>query len=79
MAKRAGWNWPDLEIPEVRKDIMYLWRWYCDISQGRGYTNGILNALSWCEIKAWSELTSNFPNEWEISTLRAIDRGYLND
>ena len=79
MAKNAGWNWPDLEVPYVDKSVIYLWHWFLDVGQARTYgINGMPNYLSWCEIKAWTELTNRKPNEWEISTLRAIDRGYLN-
>jgi len=72
MAKRAGRPCPELIQPEISIQVLYLWRWFCEVSQGRQSAK-----LSWTELKAWTELTNKKPNEWEISTIRAIDREYM--
>lgn len=79
MAKRAGRDCPELKQPEVDKQIIYLWRWFCELAQGRQHNGMGANTLAWSEMKAWAELTSRAPNEWEIATLRAIDWNYLYD
>ena len=67
VAKKAGAKVPDLEQPEVPRQIKYLEYWYCD-AKTRG------DVLTWSELKAWAELTNRTPNAWEFATLRAIDR-----
>ena len=73
MAERAGRKCPELIQPEIPKQVLYLWRWLSEASQGKQNNS----ALSWIELKAWSDLLDRNPNEWEISTIRAMDREFL--
>lgn len=76
MAQKSGRACPELMQPDVPRETWYLWRWFCEISQGRQRSE-ILNPLSWAEIKAWAEMTNRNPNPWEVATIRAIDWEYL--
>ena len=77
-AEKAGAVCADLVQPEVPKEVRYVWRWFCSISQGRHSTEYGLSPLAWAEIKAWAELTGRVLNEWEVATIRAIDWEYVN-
>lgn len=74
MAEKAGRKCPELIQPEIPKNVRYLWRWFCELYQGKQNNNKL---LSWIEIKAWSDLLGRNPNEWEVSTIRAMDREFL--
>ena len=77
MAERAGRKCPELIQPEMPAQVKYLWRWFCEVSQGKQHNGAVSNAISWIELKAWSDLLVRNPNEWEISTIRAMDREFL--
>ena len=77
MAERAGRKCPELIQPEVNKYSWYLWKWFCELSQGR-QNNGMTQVpISWTDLKAWADMMNRSPNEWEVSTIRAIETEYL--
>lgn len=62
---------------QVPIKVKYLLRLYSDLAQGR--QNGMsANPISATEIKAWLEITGRTLSNWELQTLRAIDRGFVN-
>lgn len=67
----------ELEQPEIPIKAKYLLRLYGDLSQGRqsGFS---ANPISSVELQAWLNLTGRSLNDWEIQTLRAMDRAYLS-
>lgn len=71
MAEKAGRKCPELIQPDVPLKVRYLWRWFVDMWGGE--------RMSWNDMKAWAELTGRKPNEWEISTIRAIEREFLKN
>ena len=78
VAMRTGKCPVDLEPVEMSECLLYLWQWFQEIADGRGYAGmGSPLPISYTEIKAWSELTRTEPTAWEISALKAIDRIYL--
>jgi len=67
-----------LEEIELPYCVIYLWQWFQEIADGRGYAGmGQPLPISYTEIKSWSELTRTEPSAWEISALKAIDRIYI--
>ena len=59
--------------------LQYIWSWFCDLSGGRGYSESGPGPLTYTEIKAWSELTRQEPEAWEIKTLKKIDRIFISE
>ena len=59
--------------------LQYIWGWFCDLSGGRGYSETGPGPLTYTEIKAWSELTKQKPEAWEIKTLKRIDRIFISE
>lgn len=63
--------------PDIPNKAQYLLRLYGDLSQGRQYGFSA-NPISSVELQAWLNLTDRKLNNWEIQTLRAMDRAYLS-
>ena len=59
--------------------LMYLWGWFCDLSNSRQYGEAGPMALTYSEIQAWANLTKNEPAAWEVEVLKKIDRVFLNE
>lgn len=61
--------------PNCPEDLQYLWARYCDIKRGQ--------AITWCEIKAWTDLTGIPLTGWEAETIMriesAVTRALSND
>ena len=68
-----------LEPVEVPQAILYLWGWFCELSNARQYGEFGPMPISFSEIKAWSDLTHSDPAAWEVATLKEIDRVYLSE
>jgi hypothetical protein len=66
-----------LEQPEIPNKAKYLLRLFVELSQGRqsGFSANPISAL---EIQAWLQITDRTLSNWEIQTLRAMDRAYLS-
>lgn len=65
-----------LKPVDVPVKAKYLLRLYSDLAQGR--QNGMsANPISATEIKAWLDITGRNLSNWELHTLRAIDRGFV--
>lgn len=68
-----GRDCPELHQPEIPKQVRYLWRWYCELSQGKQHNGMSYSPLSWQEMQAWATLTRRNLAEWEVYALRIID------
>jgi hypothetical protein len=66
-----------LEQPELPNKVKHILRLYGDLSQGRQFGFSA-NPISSIEIQAWLNITDRTLSNWEIQTLRAIDRAYLS-
>jgi len=66
-----------LEPVDMPQALLYLWFWFCDLSNSRSYSEFGAMPLSYSEIYAWSQLTSNDPMAWEIDVIKRLDRAYL--
>lgn len=54
-----------LKIPEVPAFIYYLWNWFLELRNG--------SAISYQEIKSWSELTGKNIQPYEVEIIKALD------
>jgi hypothetical protein len=79
MAEKHGHKVEELIQPVVDVQVKYLWRWFCELSHGRDYNNVSPNTLKWSEINSWSNMMKRNLNEWEVFTLLAMDRSFIND
>lgn len=55
-----------LEAPECPDELIHLWVWFCQLPL----------AVTYSEIKAWSELTGHSPNDQEVQTLMQATQVY---
>lgn len=67
----------ELIQPQIANSVKYLLRLYSDLAQGRQTGMGA-NPLSAIEIQAWLNLTDRKLSNWELNTLRAMDRAFIN-
>lgn len=75
--KRSKIKPKELEQPEIPIKLRYLLRLFGDLSQGRQYGFSA-NTISSLELQAWINITNRTLCDWEIQTLRAMDRAYLS-
>ena len=71
---------PEQLVPkELPHELTYLWMWFCELSNSRGFAECGALPLSYSEIQAWAQLTRTEPTGWEISVIKQIDREYLKE
>lgn len=58
------------DLPE---ELRYLWHWFIELHNSRGAGLAGLDPISYSEIEAWSRLTGNEPETWEIQAIKRID------
>lgn len=68
-----------LEPVSIPEALLYLWFWFCELSNSRQYSEFGAMPLSYSEIFAWSQLTGNDPSALEVSILKQLDRAYLTE
>ena len=68
-----------LKPKDVTYELSYLWEWFCDLSNGRGYAEFGPLPLNYSEIQAWAQLTRTEPTAWEVTVIKQIDRVYLTE
>jgi hypothetical protein len=68
-----------LEPVSIPEALLYLWFWFCELSNSRQYSEFGAMPLSYSEIFAWSQLTGNDPTALEVSILKQLDRAYLTE
>ena len=75
--KKTGNKPKELDIapPEIFTD---LWYWFLELNSGRTSNGFGANAISYSEIKAWSELTGRSLEPYQVSILKQLDRIVLN-
>lgn len=77
--RQTGKTPEQLAPVEFHYALRYIWEWFIDLSAGRGYSEVGPLPLTYTEIKAWSDLTSQKTNAWEIDILKQIDRVYITE
>lgn len=68
-----------LEPKEMPECLLYLWGWFCELSNSRQYAEYGPMALSYTEIQAWANLMKSDPTAWEVDVIKQIDRVYLTE
>lgn len=75
--KRTKVKPEELIQPALPNSVKYLLRLFADLSHGR--QNGMgANSITCLELQAWLNLTDRKLSNWEINTLRAMDRAFIN-
>jgi hypothetical protein len=64
---------------DINPAIQYLWWFFCELSNSRGYSEAGPMSISFMEIDAWARLTRMDPTAWEISVIKQIDRAFLSE
>jgi len=64
------------EAQDYPQQLEYLITWYWDMASGR-QSGMSVNPLSWAEIESWGRLLGIYPDQWEVRTLREMDRAFL--
>lgn len=59
-------------------EVAYLVGVFFELNSGRGEGMSGPLALSWADIKAWSELTGERLRPWQVRQVRVLDVEYLN-
>ena len=71
------------EIPDDYKSLpmpenyAYCWGWFGELSRTRSSNGFGQNPISYCEIDAWSRLTSIDLMPLEVSVIVGLDNAYL--
>jgi hypothetical protein len=68
-----------LEPVDIPYALLYLWGWFCELSNGRQYSEAGAMPLTYSEMDAWARLTGNDPTAWEITVIKKLDREYLTE
>lgn len=66
-----------LEPVEVPQAILYLYGWFCELSNARQYGEFGPMPITFLEIFAWSNLKQTRLDFWELDAIKAIDRVFL--
>lgn len=66
-----------LHACECPPELAYLWRWFRDLSSGRGHTGFGQARLSWLDIAGWCLLTHARPESWEVRALMLLDAAWF--
>jgi hypothetical protein len=67
--KQSGKRLPDLDLPDVPKELMYLYQWARTLIRSD-------SQVTYSEILAWATLTKEMPSPWEVEVLTTIDAIY---
>lgn len=65
----------NLEMPEL---FCELWSWFLELHETRTSNRFGPNAISYSEIKAWSELTGRSILPHQVTLIKKLDRVVLN-
>lgn len=57
--------------------ILYLWRWFLDLHNGRPSGGFGPGAITYSDMHAWAALTGNRPTPWDVETIKQLDYAYL--
>jgi hypothetical protein len=76
--KTTGKRPKEMESQEAPYNLMYLWECFWDINDGRQSGMSGPTALSWHEIRSWSDLSGIEIDPWELKAIRAMDKAFLS-
>jgi hypothetical protein len=64
------------ELPAWGRHIFAAW---IDLHAGRGGNGMGPNPIAWADLAAWAALTGTEPSPFEVRTIMAIDRAWLEE
>lgn len=62
-----------IDVPE---EILYIWEWFCELSNNRRTGFSGIEPITYQDILAWVTLTRIPITPWEVDTLLKIDTLY---
>jgi len=68
-----------LEPIEYDECLQYIWRWFCQVSKKRQYSEAGPGPITFTELLAWVELTRNNPEAWEVEVLDRLDSIFISE
>lgn len=72
MWKRSGTKPREIDH-SLDYELAYLWGWFLELHNGRGAGFSTLNPITYTDIEAWSRLSGNELQAWEVKAIKAID------
>lgn len=67
----------ELELPEVTTYELHLWNKYVSLQRGRGCGINGAEPLSYTEMEAWTRLTGQNLEYWEVELMQRIDAEFI--
>ena len=76
--KATGIKPEQLDYDELPENVVYVWRWFCELNQYRGSNGFGANPITPTDIKDWCWLNEIKLEQWEIKAIKMIDNCFLN-
>lgn len=77
MERQTGKTPEELMGPEFPSSVAYIWSAFASLNSGRSMGTSGPNPISFCEIKAWLELTNNPLSPRDIEAVKLLDDCYI--
>jgi len=61
---------PEVSLPDA---YAYLWSFYRRVSDRRGFSDGVANAITFTELEAASRMLGKRLDSWEVRILMGLD------
>lgn len=74
--RQTGITPKDLEVPDCPQSMVSILNIFYELSSAR-QSGMSLNPIAWGDIMAYCSLTETRLEKWEIDTIRALDRIFL--
>lgn len=66
-------------MPQLPREAAHLWAFYLELDAARRSNGFGPDPIGFPEIAAWSALTDNALEPWEVYAIRRLDQAYLSD
>lgn len=66
-----------IQVPDIPEEGEHLWEWFWHLSRRRGQGMDGPLALTYDEIRAWSEMAGEIVLREEVAVILSMDDGYL--
>jgi hypothetical protein len=66
-----------LDGPPLPDICEHIWRWFQELSAGRGSNGFGINPIGYRDIEAWSTLTGTIVRPGEVKTIMILDQTFL--
>lgn len=58
-------------------ELDYLWRWFIELHHARSNNGMGPSVITYQDILAWSQMTGNRPQRFELETIKSLDHIYF--